>query len=175
MVVLCCGAYRNPSTSMKRFMFHSCSIESCSFQRVTWRLKFIWNTFSWPFTSLENVELSLIFLFLWTEIPGFPGCCRQINTDWVNQGELKKRAIHHALCEESVYGQSTTSFSLWRDFDMVCGGVSLLYECNTWIRFCMNDQCISKNRSQFDLALDLCSNQHKTERNSEIQNSKSSA
>ncbi len=50
------------------------------------------------------------------EIPGFPGCRRQINTDWVNQGELKKTAIHHALCEESVYGQSNYFIQLVERF-----------------------------------------------------------
>lgn len=46
------------------------------------------------------------------------------------------------------------ALSSWADF------LTSALGSNTWIRFCMKDQCVSKNRSKFDSALDSCSNGH---------------
>lgn len=89
-----------------------------------------------------------------------------LEMDRINQEELeegkekeKKKQSLTLCCGNKSTVRATFALSFWADFFdvIVCGGVPALGS-NTWIRFCMKDQCASKNGSKFDSAFDSCSN-----------------
>lgn len=131
-------------------------------------------TFSWPFSLESDIPVSLNWEWTtWFErfLIFQDVVDRSIlspedgkhQMDWINQGELeegkRKRQFITLFVRNQCMARALLPFSLWRDFVMWSISTAWVQHLDQILH---KDQCISKNRSKFDLALDLCSNRHKT-------------